>query len=181
MDINSIVKNKKLIYKRIAVIGAPGSGKTFLTNAISQLFDGPIFHIDDIYWSSASSHITDKELEHELSSIASEDRWFIDGTRVNFIEERIRRASLIIYLDLPDEECIKGIEEKQRKNKAIHRCEDYEGFKKYVSGYSVTHRPLIENVLSKYSNYRLIRLHSRKEVDSFIMGIKSTYSGDELE
>ena len=126
MNINSIINENKLIYERIAVIGAPGSGKTFLTNEISSFFNGPIFHIDDMYWCSGSSHITDKELELKLSFIASGDKWLIDGTRVNLIEERISRANLIIYLDLTDEECVKGIEEKQKNNKTMHGCEDFE-------------------------------------------------------
>lgn len=171
MSVDKWISNGKLFADRIIVIGAPGSGKTFLSERLAPYFDGPVIHIDQILWEDDKISLSDEELQRKLDAIIKKQKWLIDGTYLRILPERISRASLIIYLDLPNEECIRGINERRKKTNIVHGCEDYEGFINYVRKYDITSKPQIEKLISIYSETDIIRFSSRKQVNTFISEI----------
>lgn len=171
MSVDKWFLNGKFIADRIIVIGAPGSGKTYLTERLAPYFDGAVIHIDQILWEDNKIPLSDEELHTRLEKIIKEKKWFIDGTYLRMLSERISRALLIIFLDLPNEECIRGINERRLKTGIVHECEDYEGFINYVSKYDITNRPQIEKMINS-ANADVIIMKSREEVNSFLEDCK---------
>lgn len=161
--------NGKFLADKIIVIGAPGSGKTFLSDRLEPYFDGAVFHIDQILWENETTRLSDEELRKKLDDIVKEKEWFIDRTYLRMLPERISKASLIFYLDLPNEECIRGINERRCSTNVIHGCEDYDGFIAYVSKYDKTNKPRLEELISN-AKADLIVLKSREEVNEFLRG-----------
>lgn len=98
MSIDNCFSNGKFIADRIIVIGAPGSGKTFLTERLAPYFDGPVIHIDQILWEDDKIPLSDEELHSKLEAIIKEEKWFIDGTYLRMLPKRISRASLLLFV-----------------------------------------------------------------------------------
>lgn len=167
MSVDNWFSNGKFIADRIIVIGAPGSGKTFLTERLAPYFDDPVIHIDQILWEDDKVPLNDGELHTRLDAIVKEEKWLIDGTYLRMLPARISRALLIIFLDLPNEECIRGINERRANTSIVHGCEDYEGFINYVNKYDITNKPLIEKMI-RSANANVIVMKSREDVNVFL-------------
>lgn len=171
MDFKSLFVDGKFLAERIIVIGPPGSGKTFFSEIIKDYFDGPVIHIDNVLWQNNLIPLSNEELRNQLNRIIQTDKWMIDGTYLKLLPDRIKRASLIFYLDIPIDICIESINARRRLETNIHGCEDYEGFINYVKKYDVVNKPIIEKLLLENSDKEVVRFKSRDEVNSFIFNL----------
>ena len=88
-------------YKKIAVIGCPGSGKTTFSKKLAAITALPLYHLDLIYWKSDATHLQRPEFKQKQEEIVSNDEWIIDGNFKRTLEIRIKNAELIYFLDLP--------------------------------------------------------------------------------
>lgn len=168
MDIKSLFCNGKFIAERIIVIGPPGSGKTYFSEIIKNYFEGPMIHIDNVLWQNNLIPLSTEELRNHINKIIQTDKWIIDGTYLKLLPDRIKRASLIFYLDIPINVCIESINARREKETDIHGCEDYEGFINYVKKYDNVNKPLIEKMLLENYDKEIVRFKSRNEVNAFI-------------
>ena len=66
-------------YKKIAVIGCPGSGKTTFSKKLADITGLPLYHLDLIYWKSDATHLQRREFKQKQEEIVSNDEWIIDG------------------------------------------------------------------------------------------------------
>ena len=73
-----------------------GTGKTTLSNNLSNLFNIPVIHLDGIHhlpnWEIRDKNERDKII---LSAI-EKDKWIIDGTYHHTLKQRFEKADLII-------------------------------------------------------------------------------------
>lgn len=85
--------------KRIYIIGSGGSGKSYLADLLSDKFDIPHYHLDDINWIKkyTKSRIRDTKIK-KLRSITRRKRWIIEGAYVSWISEAIKKADIVIWL-----------------------------------------------------------------------------------
>ena len=172
MNFESLFIDGKFLAERIIVIGPPGSGKTFFSEIIKDYFDGPMIHIDNVLWQNNLIPLSNEELQIQLNRIIQTDKWIIDGTYLKLLSARIKRASLIFYLDIPVDMCIESINVRRIKEPNIHGCEDYEGFINYVKNYDIVNRPMIEKLLLERDyGKEIIRFKNREEVNSFISNL----------
>ena len=90
--------------KRIAIIGCPGSGKSYLSRQIAKITKLPLIHLDRIY------HVldfpeSDEERRRiwrtELQKIISKPQWITDGNYRSTFDMRLSAADTIILLDYP--------------------------------------------------------------------------------
>lgn len=107
-------------YKKIAVIGCSGSGKTTFSKKLASITGLPLYHLDLIYWKSDATHLQRPEFKQKQEEVVSSDEWIIDGNFKRTLEIRIKNAELIYFLDLPVDDCINGVitrkREKEKKN-----------------------------------------------------------------
>ena len=88
--------------KRIWIIGANGSGKTTLAKKLSKKLKIKSYNLDDIYWARKWNKARDeKSIEKRLIKIVDKKSWIIEGVFSSWIERGIRKADLVILLDLP--------------------------------------------------------------------------------
>lgn len=94
---------KKIIYKRIHIIGSVGSGKTTLAKEISSWLDVPYYELDNIVWirhKSGDIRRTEQEREEYLNSILQSDSWIIEGIHnEDWVSNCFKNADLIFFLD----------------------------------------------------------------------------------
>ena len=82
-----ICKRGKKMYKKIAIVGAPGTGKTTLANNLSEIYKIPATHIDGIHhlenWEIRDKEERDKIILEIIFSIYLSTigfKYFIKGT-----------------------------------------------------------------------------------------------------
>lgn len=170
--------------KRIAIIGAPGSGKTTLADKIKDIYKLPVFNIDSIYqlpnWVMRDPVERDKEIIEE----AKKDKWIIDGTFIDTLEERVKRADKIIFLDYSTLTFLKGVFKRLITNYGKEKP-DMPGCKEkfdisficYVATYNIRRRKYIIQILNKYKEKDILIFKKQKDLNEWVKNIeKSTNS-----
>lgn len=94
---------------KIAVIGCPGSGKTYLTFALQKKLQLPVYHLDQYAWLPGWQRIDFQELQQVHHQLCQQDSWIMEGIYFKLLSERIACADAIIFLDMPRAVCIKNI------------------------------------------------------------------------
>ena len=91
---------------KIAVLGYAGSGKTYLSDYISDKKNIPVLHFDSIKWDKEWKPIDDADVLPQVSEFMKKDNWITDGYyKYLFFDERLEQADLIVLLLLPRLTC----------------------------------------------------------------------------
>ena len=155
-------------YKKIAVIGCCGAGKSVFSRKLAAVTALPLYHLDMLYWREDCTHIKRKDFIKKQNEILQNDNWIIDGDYRNTLEYRINAAQLIIFFDLPTEVCLNGaMNRDQRPDMPCVLPADDE-LRDFINNYNETVKPLVLTLLGKYSDKKVIVFHSHNEADNFI-------------
>jgi len=87
--------------QRVMIVGGPGSGKSTLARAMGARTGLPVFHVDQFHWKEDWVERPTAEKIPMISSVEAQDRWILEGGASATYDNRIRRADLVIWLDLP--------------------------------------------------------------------------------
>lgn len=163
------------MYNKIAIVGAPGTGKTTLSNMLSKIYGIEATHIDGIHHLE-NWEVRDKgERDNIILDIVKKDKWIIDGTYRNTLRQRFESADLIIWLDYSTIAQIKGVMQRFLKNKGKEKPEipgckekmDKEFFT-YVLKYNREKRKYIENNLEGIDKSKLMIFKNRKSLNKWV-------------
>lgn len=163
------------MYKKIAIIGAPGTGKTTLANNLSKLLNIPVTHIDGIHH-LPNWEIRDKaERDKIILDIVDKEKWIIDGTYKSTLKKRLELSDLIIWLDFSTIRQLNGILERYFKNKNKEKPEipgcrekmDKEFFT-YVLKYNKEKRINIVNNIADIDKNKIVILKSKKQINKWL-------------
>ncbi len=88
-------------YKKIAIVGPRGSGKTTISDQLSRELSIPVFHMDEIMWSPKWESVCKEEYLRIHNQIIGGEQWIIDGSIDEDMKERLTAADLVIYIDYP--------------------------------------------------------------------------------
>ena len=94
---------------RIAIIGGPGTGKSTLANNLGKELNLPIYHLDGIHHLANWVPRDKEERDKIILEKTQEPKWVIDGTYKATLEERVKKADLIIFLNYSTIARLKGI------------------------------------------------------------------------
>lgn len=167
------------MYNRIAIVGGSGTGKTTLSNILSNIYNLPVIHIDGIHH-LPNWKIRDKnERDEIIHSYVQQEKWIIDGTYNQTLKERFERADLIIWLDYSTFMQVKGILKRffQSKNKErpeIPGCKERLNFKffKYVLFYRKMKRHFIPDNLEEIPQEKILIFKKQKDLNKWIKELK---------
>jgi adenylate kinase family enzyme len=87
------------VYKRIAIIGCCGAGKSTLAKRLGQKLNLPVIHLDAYYWQSGWQQTNRNEWLAVHQKLIKGDRWIIDGNYGSTMGTRLARADTIVWLD----------------------------------------------------------------------------------
>lgn len=144
---------------RFLIIGCPGAGKSTFAKQLGRKTGIPVFHLDDYWFRKDGSNVSVRDFIRQVSPIIDKERWIIDGTYLRTIDKRIRACDTVFFFDIPEEECLRGIENRED-------CSDE--LRQYVKNYNEEKRPEILDYLKRYSNKRIVVFHSREEAEEFL-------------
>lgn len=97
--------------RRVAIMGNGGSGKTWLARQLSLLLDRAPVHLDDVYW-QPGQHGTARDkaiVIEEIRELSLTSGWIIEGVYGWLIKVILPRTTTLVFLDLPEDECIANI------------------------------------------------------------------------
>lgn len=87
--------------QRIMIVGGPGSGKSTLARALGDRTGLPVFHMDQFHWKEDWVERPAAEKLPMISAVEAQDRWILEGGASATYANRISRADLVVWLDLP--------------------------------------------------------------------------------
>lgn len=161
--------------KRVAIIGAPGSGKTTLAIKLKNIYNLPVVFLDSFYRLPNWVMRDPKERDGMILEETKKEEWIIDGTFIDTLEERVKVADLIIFLDFKTFVQIGGIFKRYFSNFGKEK-EDMPGCKEklnpsfigYVLSYNKKRRKYLIEILDKYPNKKVLQFKNRNELNKWL-------------
>lgn len=161
--------------KRIAILGSPGSGKSFLARKLHEKTGIPLYPLDQIWWRTDKTHLTRPEFDARLDEILKTDAWILDGDYSRTYEVRIRACDTVLFLDFDMETCINGI--TQRIGSERDDCPFTEDSLDPVlldetKHYREKKRPVVLDLLTRFSQKEIHVFNSREEAAAWVDSLK---------
>jgi len=97
--------------KRTVVVGNSGSGKSSLARSIAELIKAPAIDLDLIHWRDEAygSRQDETVAKRLVAEVAARPAWVIEGVYGWLARLALPSATLLIWLDLPWEDCRAGL------------------------------------------------------------------------
>ena len=147
---------------RIHIVGASGSGKTWLSKALSEKYGIPAYALDDLFWDDTRGGYSAKREESErnrmLHEIVSQEDWIIEGVQHAWAGESFERADVIYCLETPPALCRVRIVKRFIERKLNHTSRENEDLAalirllKWTRKFYRVNFPEIRKNLKKYEN-----------------------------
>ncbi|MEG0894713.1 MAG: topology modulation protein [Oscillospiraceae bacterium] len=161
-------------YKRIIIIGSPGSGKSYLSNKIAKFTGYNLIHLDNEFWNPNWVKTPKAEWIEKQKEFLKPEKWVVDGHYGSTLELRFEKSDMIIFLDINVLTCLYRVIKrhgKKRLDLPEYLEEKYDKeffcFLKYICSFRKNNILNIISLKEKYSNKLFIRLNSRKQVENF--------------
>jgi len=161
-------------FSRTLVIGNSGSGKSWLAERMARHLHAPWVELDTIHWLS-DEHSIPRPRPQALAMTriaADQERWVIEGVYGWMVSEIIHRATALIWLNVPQEDCIANICQREtRDDERFLALLEWAGSYRTREGTSgfAAHRRLFEG----FAGVR-IQLMGRDEITDFVSEIRYT-------
>lgn len=163
------------MYNKIAIVGAPGTGKTTLSNMLSKIYGIEATHIDGIHHMKDWQIRDKEERDRMILEVVKKDKWIIDGTYKSTLKQRFEAADLIIWLDYSSFAQIKGVMSRYLRNRNKEKAEipgcrekmDKEFFT-YVLKYNKEKRKFIVNNLEGIDKSKVIIFKNRRQLTKWL-------------
>lgn len=159
---------------KTAILGYAGSGKTYLSDYISEKKNIPVLHLDELKWDKEWKPVDDSVVLPRVSEFMAKDDWIIDGY-YNYLlfDERLEDADLIVLLLLPRMICFCRAVKRTKSRRR-------EGYKNDLNWWFVKftlfgcrnkeRRQTYAEIAEKYKDKTVV-LKSQRQVSEFIKNI----------
>lgn len=91
-----------MTFQRIHIIGASGSGKTYLGQKLSQITSYPLQDLDEIKWDNSTGTYgiarPDAERDQMLQNVITQPQWIVEGIYSGWVGDSFAKADAIIFL-----------------------------------------------------------------------------------
>lgn len=156
---------------KIAVLGYAGSGKTYLSDYLSQKRNIPVLHLDDIKWDKDWKPVEDTVVLPKVKEFMEKPGWIIDGYYTYLmIDERLESADEIILLLLPRLTCFfRALKRTKMRRKDGYKNDMNWWFVKFIFfGCRNKERRAFYNEISKKYKNKTVILKTKRQVDEFL-------------
>ncbi|NJS40256.1 MAG: AAA family ATPase [Rhodobacteraceae bacterium] len=87
--------------QRIMIVGQPGSGKSTLARELGLITGLPVFHVDHINWQPGWVSRPPADRTRLCQEVEAREAWIFEGGHSATWANRLARADMLIWLDLP--------------------------------------------------------------------------------
>lgn len=162
-------------YKRVAVIGCPGGGKSTFSRALRDRVGLPLYHLDAIYWRDDRTHLSREEFYPLMREIIAREEWIIDGNYNSTLEWRVAACDLLVFLDYPTEVCLDGVRARRGQKRSdmpwVEEGDDEE-FLEFIRAFETESRPRILELIEKYPDKAVVTFRTREEAEGYLAGLE---------
>lgn len=163
-------------YRRIIVIGCPGSGKTTFSRRLGEITGIPVVHLDTLYWRENWQHIEKAEFDRLLAAELEKDTWIVDGNFTRTLGMRLEKCDCVIWLDYPRLWCMWGMfrrvvrwHGKSRPDMGGGCPERFDlSFIKFIWNFRKENQARIESKLAAGSTFRVFRMRRRRQTSEWL-------------
>lgn len=165
---------------RTIVIGNSGAGKSWLATALSAILSVPAVDLDTLHWEPGGYGVRrDKhQAALDVRAAAQADKWIIEGVYGWLADMAVPRATALVWLDLPIDECLSNLRSRGIRGEGGE--ESFIELLKWASEYQVR-----TNANSWTAHKRIfdgfpgtkLTLSSRREIDAFLQNTALGSSG----
>ena len=163
-------------YKRVAVIGCSGGGKSTFSRALRDKVGLPLYHLDAIYWKADRTTLPKEEFRAIQRKIIEKNEWIIDGNYGSTIEWRIAACDILFFLDYPAEVCLAGVRARrgQKRSDMPWVEEEFDPeFREWIIDLHKNKLPALRELLKENEDKKsIVTFHSRADADSFIDSLR---------
>lgn len=164
-------------FKRIALVGSLGSGKSWLAIKIADVLKLPLIHLDKEYWKKGWVPKEKEQWRKSQQKIVEQDCWIIDGNYNSTLDVRLEKADVVIFLDIKRIIWTMRVIKRRRK-KRIDMPKDliepplfskyFISFIKYVWKFSKNQKIELVNKIESYPHLSIVHLKSKKQIYQFL-------------
>lgn len=158
--------------KKVIIIGCPGAGKSTFARKLSEATGLPLVHLDMLYWNEDKTHIDTSALIEKVGRVMAGRAWIIDGNYLSTLEMRLQCCDTVFFLDIPAQECLRGIEERRGKARADMpwiESETDEELVAFVKSFSAECRPKMMAMMDKYDDKNIVVFKTREQIEDYLM------------
>ena len=159
---------------RIAVLGYAGSGKTYLSDYISEKKNIPVLHLDSIKWDKEWKAIDDSLVLPQISDFMAKDSWIIDGYyKYLLYDKRLEDADMIVLLLLPGLTCFyRAVKRTKYRRKDGYKNDLNWWFVKFIlfGCRNKERRQTYAEIIDKYKDKTVV-LKTNRQVSEFMKDI----------
>lgn len=159
---------------RIAVLGYAGSGKTYLSDYISEKKNIPVLHLDSIKWDKEWKAIDDSLVLPQISDFMAKDSWIIDGYyKYLLYDKRLEDADMIVLLLLPRLTCFyRAVKRTKSRRKDGYKNDLNWWFMKFIlfGCRNNERRQTYAEIIDKYKDKTVV-LKTNRQVSEFMKDI----------
>lgn len=164
---------------RIHIIGGSGSGKSYIAKRLKEEYNLEIVDLNIFEWKDNYSVKTPIEIrKKELKKAVQKDNIIVEGVYYKWIQESLKKADYIFYLDVPyNKQKHRILKRSLYRKLGIYKNERKETLKsikeliKWTKDYNTTLQPEIKKVLEPYKN-KVYNVKGYDEIINIIGGIK---------
>jgi adenylate kinase family enzyme len=181
---------RRLVMRRIVIIGPLGAGKSTLALKLGSLLGITVHHLDWLYWGDTWTPRPRAEWEALLGRIVAGESWIIDGNFTSSLPQRLAAADTIIYLDTPPLTSTF----RATKRRILHRWRRAPGMPggsrpmfnlqlfRWIWEFPSRHRPRLLGQLGQPPVAdKTIILRSRRDVKRFLRSVRNREAASAVE
>ena len=163
--------------RRIAVLGPPGSGKSFVAGRLAQAAGLPLVHMDRLAYRPGWQGTPRDDLLRMHQEWLDRPEWVLDGNYTNVGKaERIGRADVVVVLAMPRRTCMARILRRTAFHHGRARPDMAEGcaerldlgFLRFCWAWHTRHPDYGSEIARQAGSTPVIVLRDRREVDEFL-------------
>jgi hypothetical protein len=160
-------------FARTVIVGNGGSGKSWLAGRLGAALSAPAVDLDEIHWLPGGFNARREPAAaiEMVQAKAAEDRWVIEGVYGWLANAALPRATSLIWVDVPIEECIANA-----KARGLRRGGDEDAFAAliafigdYATRTNANSRTAHEQAFSAFANNK-VRVATRADMAKLLDG-----------
>jgi adenylate kinase family enzyme len=107
-DCGSDADPRRLLVRRVVVVGSSGSGKTTVARALARRLEAHFVELDALHHGPNWTEATAAELRDAVTrELAGRDAWVVDGNYHGKLGDLVlRQTDTVVWLDLPLRTCL---------------------------------------------------------------------------
>jgi len=185
---------RNAFFRRVAVVGAVGSGKTTLAGEIAQRIDAPHIELDALRYQPGWIEEADETFRRKVVEYVGTDRWVIDGNYEDVQDLVWVRAHLLVWIDFPLpiilwrllRRTFRRLVSREEFNSNREQFTRVFGSKSILIWAIRSHGPrrrryeeLVKH--ERYAHLQVVRLRSPSEVSTWLAGLREPAPGTKTE